>query len=105
MTTQEMLNLIKDSFEVWYNERFVKDESPMTIVINYNDVQTLRIKAYHTITMEVQAVGIRDNSSFTLPLLKLQENYNHGVTSEDEAKIGLTKKMLVEMFRYQQKTA
>ena len=95
MTTQEMLNLIKDSFEVWYNERFVKDESPMAIVINYNDVQT----------MEVQAVGIRDNSSFTLPLLKLQENYNHGVTSEDEAKIGLTKKMLVEMFRYQQKTA
>lgn len=99
-----MLNVVKEGFEAWYNEKFAKD-CPMAIVINYSDMQALRIKAYHTITMDVQAVGIKDNASFTLPLIKLQENYNHGVTSEEEAKIGLTKKVLVEMFRFQQNPA
>ena len=73
----------------------------VSIVINYSDVQTLAIKAYHTITMDVRALSIINGSSKSIPLINLTENYNHGVTTEDEAKLGLTKKMLMEMFSYQ----
>lgn len=98
MNTQEIINLIKDSFESWYNKVYSTNAS---IVINYNDVQTLAIKAYHTITMDVQAVALLNGEAKCNSLIKLQENYNHGVTTEDEAKLGLTKKMLMEMFSYQ----
>ena len=97
METQQIINLIKDSFESWYNKVFMK----ASIIINYSDVQTLSIKAYHTITMEVQAIRIVNGSSKATPLITLKENYNHGITSEEEAKLGLTKKMLSEMFSYQ----
>ena len=97
MDTQQIINLIKESFEAWYNKVFTK----ASIVINYSDVQTLSIKAYHTITMEVQALSIVNGSSKATPLITLTENYNHGITTEDEAKLGLTKKMLMEMFSYQ----
>ena len=97
MDTQQVINLIKDSFEDWYNRVFTK----ASIVINYNDVQTLSIKAYHTISMEVQAISIVNGQSQTKSLISLTENYNHGVTTENEAKLGLTKKMLREMFSYQ----
>ena len=96
----ETLNLIKESFEQWYNGKLQKDEPPVSIAINYSDVQTLSIKAYHTIKLEVQAIGIREGKSFMVPLFMLQENYNHGVTSEQKAKEGLTKKLLIEMFDY-----
>jgi hypothetical protein len=96
----ETLNLIKESFEQWYNGKLQKDEPPVSIAINYSDVQTLSIKAYHTIKFEVQAIGIREGKSFMVPLFMLQENYNHGVTSEQEAKEELTKKLLIEMFDY-----
>lgn len=99
MNTQETINLIKESFEVWYNKTFSKD-SPVSIVINYSDVQTLAIKAFHTVTMEVQALGINNNLSYATSLIKLQENYNHGITSEEEAKLGLTKKLLIELYNY-----
>lgn len=98
MNTQQVINLIKDSFESWYNRVYSTNAS---IVINYSDVQTLAIKAYHTITMDVQALNIVNGSSQAIPLITLKENYNHGVTTEDEAKIGLTKKMLMEMYSYQ----
>ncbi len=97
MDTQQVINLIKDSFEDWYNKVFAK----ASIVVNYSDVQTLSIKAFHTITMEVQAISIVNGSSQATPLITLTENYNHGITTEEEAKLGLTKKMLVEMFNYQ----
>jgi hypothetical protein len=97
MDTQQVINFIKDSFEDWYNKTFTE----ASIVINYSDVQTLSIKAYHTVTMEVQAVSIINGSSKATPLITLTENYNHGVTTEDEAKLGLTKKMLMKMFSYE----
>ena len=98
MDTQQFINLIKESFESWYNKVYSTNAS---IVINYSDVQTLAIKAYHTITMDVQAISIINGSSEATPLIILKENYNHGVTSESEAKLGLTKKMLMEMYSYQ----
>lgn len=98
MDTQQVINLIKNSFEDWYNKVYSTKDS---IVINYSDVQNLAIKAYHTITMDVQAISIVKGSSQATQLITLTENYNHGVTTEDEAKLGLTKKMLMEMFSYQ----
>ena len=97
MDTQQIIDFIKDSFEDWYNRIYPK----ASIVINYSDVQTLSIKAYHTITIEVQAISIVNGSSKATQLISLTENYNHGVTTEEEAKLGLTKKMLMEMFSYQ----
>ena len=98
MDTQQVINLIKESFESWYNKVY---DSKVSIVINYSDVQTLAIKAYHTITMDVQAINIVNGQSENRSLITLTENYNHGVITEDEAKLGLTKKMLMEMFSYQ----
>lgn len=97
MDTQQIINFIKESFEAWYNNVFTK----ASIVINYSDVQKLSIKAYHTITVEVQAISISDNQVQNCCLIKLQENYNHGVTTEEEAKLGLMKKMLIQMFSYE----
>lgn len=98
------LNVIKESFESWYNDRLQADEWPVSIVINYSDTQTLSMKAYHTVTVEVQAISIRNEKSAIVPLFKLQENYNHGVTSEEEAKEGMMKKLLIQMFNYPEST-
>ena len=103
MNTTEALTIIKESFESWYNSKLQANEKPVSIVINYRDMQKLAIKAYHTIQMDVQAIGIKDGKSFTTPLLELHENYNHGVTSELEAKDNLTRKMLIKMFDYTSK--
>lgn len=104
MNTTETLNIIEESFKTWYNSKLQENEKPVSIVISYSDVQVLAIKAYHTIKMEVQAIGIQNGKSFVTPLLKLQENYNHGVTTEQEAKDGLTKKLLIQMFDYPSST-
>jgi hypothetical protein len=101
MGTTETINIIKNSFETWYNKNYAKD-SQVSIVINYKDVQALSIKAFHTISFEVVALGIRDNLSYTQPLITLQENYNHGITSEQEAKDSLTEKLLMKMYGYRQ---
>ena len=98
MDTQQFINLIKESFESWYNKVY---STKVSIVINYKDVQTLAIKAYHTITMDVQALDIINGSSKATQLITITENYNHGVTSEEEAKAGITKKVLMQMFSYQ----
>ena len=49
MGNLEMLELIKDSFERWYNKHCA--EKPVSVVINYSDIQTLSIKAFHTVTV------------------------------------------------------
>ena len=97
MDTQQVLNLIKESFELWYNR---KNATKASVVINYNDTQSLPIKAFHTITMDVQAVSIVNGQAQTESLIALKENYNHGLLTEDEAKLGLVRKMLVKMFDF-----
>lgn len=101
MGTTETIDIIKNSFEAWYNRTYSTD-SPVSIAINYSDVQTLSIKAFHTIRFEVVALGIKDNLSYSKSLITLQENYNHGITSEQEAKDSLTEKLLMEMYGYRQ---
>lgn len=95
----DILSIIQESFTTWYNEHV--SQTPVSIVIRYNDLQTLRIKAYHTVTMEVSVLGTKDNLSFASPLLKLQENYNHGVITEEEAKEAMVKKLLISLYDYQ----
>jgi hypothetical protein len=51
--------------------------------------------------MEVQAVSIVNGQAKNKSLISLTENYNHGVTTEEEAKLGITNKMLMEMYSYQ----
>lgn len=91
------LELIKSSFEKWYNAFVSPDES---LVINYSDEQTLLVKAYHKATISLMAVGIKDNMSYTKPLFNISENYNHGITSESEAKFNMMQKLLVTIFDY-----
>lgn len=93
------LELIKNSFEKWYNTTQPKDKN-VSIAINYSDEQTLVIKAYHKVTITMMAIGIRDNLSYTLPLLSVTQNYNHGVTSEEEAKETITTHFLSKLFLY-----
>lgn len=99
MDTTNTLTLIKDSFESWYNKQH-PENSPVSIAINYSDEQKLSIKAYHTITMQVDVIGISKGEAYTCTVIKLQENYNHGVTTEQEAKDGLTMKLLEKLYGY-----
>ena len=99
MDSTNTLTLIKDSFELWYNKKHSEDK-PVSIAINYSDEQKLSIRAYHTITLQVDVIGIKDGESYTKQLIVLQENYNHGVTSEQEAKDALTAKLLEKLYGY-----
>lgn len=91
----DKLTIIKNSFEDWYN---ATNHTNVSIVINYSDEQTLFVKAYHKVTITMSAIGIKNGLSYTIPLLSISENYNHGVTSEQEAKDGITKKFLNNLF-------
>lgn len=95
----ETINVIKKSFELWYNT-YVSKDNQASIVINYSDVQTLTIKAYHKACIEMQAIEIVEGQSRVIPVIKLEENYNHGTTSEEEAKEKMVKKLLMEIFKY-----
>lgn len=99
MGTTETIDIIKNSFEAWYNKTYSTD-SPVSIAINYSDVQTLLIKAYHKVTIKMVAVGIKNGLSYTVTLLETSENYNHGVTSEEEAKQYITQRFLTDVFEY-----
>lgn len=95
----DSLSLIKSGFEQWYNRQLNHGEK-VSVVISYSDEQTLLIKAYHKVTVRLAVIGIRDNLSYTLPLLSVSENYNHGVTSEEEVKEHVTSKFLSEVLDY-----
>lgn len=91
------LDLIKSSFESWYRSHV---DNKASIVINYSDEQTLLIKAYHKVTVSMIAIGIKDNLSYTVPLIEVSENYNHGVTTEEEAEESVTKTFLIKILDY-----
>lgn len=93
------LNIIRDSFESWYNMTFQKD-SPISAVINYSDEQRLSIKAIHTARIELCIIGIKDNLSYVVPIASIQENYNHGLMSGDEMKEKMVSKLLSELYNY-----
>lgn len=94
------LELIRQSFEQWYNSKLRSSSEKVSIVTNYSDEQTLRLKAFHKVTIKMAAVGIKDGMSYTILLLEVTENYNHGVTSEQEAEEMITQKFLKELFDY-----
>lgn len=92
----ETLNIIKESFEKWYNQNVATSREE--IVINYSDTQNFTIKAIHTVNLEMCAIGINNGMSYTKLLLKIQENYNHGEMGEETAREEMMKKMLEEMY-------
>lgn len=91
------LTLIKDSFKLWYNNAF---STNVEVVINYSDEQRLSIKAIHTAKMELCVVGIKEGMSYILPIESLQENYNHGIKSEEEEKEHMTLRFLSKLYSY-----
>lgn len=99
-----ILQIIKISFEEWYNKNIAKDNYA-SIVINYKDAQTLTHKAYHTVTLEMTAVHIENEQPVVTPLITLKENYNHGVTSEEEIKERMTEKLMKELYGYKDAVA
>ena len=92
------LNLIKESFESWYNER--QPGNPISVVANYSDTQPYSIKAFHQVCLEMQIEGIETVKSYIQPVFTLKENYNHGETTEEEAKSRMLKKLLMELYGY-----
>ena len=96
----DKLTIIKNSFEDWYN---TINHTNVSILINYSDEQTLRIKAYHKVTLSMHIISIKDNMSYSYPLITLTENYNHGVTSEEEAKDNMICSLLKEVYSYASK--
>ena len=94
------LNLIKESFEQWYNSELPKGSPKRVAVLNYSDEQTLKIKAYHKVTVSLMVVGIKENLHYTIPIIELSEHYNHGVTTPDEAQEEAMKHFLVRLFDY-----
>ena len=91
------LELIKESFEKWYNSN---TPHRVSIVINYSDEQSILIKAYHKATIKMCAIGIKENLSYLLPLIVLSNNYNHGTTTEEEAKEQTTMLFLSAVLEY-----
>lgn len=94
---EKTLKIIKESFEKWYQEFW---KVPVTIVINYSDVQNLRLKAIHTATVEVSSVFIQENQSITQGLFKLTRNYNHGETTASEVQEELLRELLIDIYSY-----
>lgn len=94
---ESSLELIKRSFEEWYNSI---QPDKMSIVTNYKDEQTLVVKAYHKATISMVAVGIKNGSAQVIPLFEISENYNHGITSEEETRTNLTQTLLVKILNF-----
>ena len=92
----DTIDIIKESFETWYN----KNHEDSSIIINYSDTQTMSIKAIHTACIEMIAVGVDGELATVTNILKLKENYNHGVTSEQEAKDMMATKLLIGLYDY-----
>lgn len=102
MSTHNPFSLIKESFEAWYNTTYQQSAS---IVINYSDLQKYKIKAIHTSAVELAAVWIHEGKSYIRPLISLQENYNHGLISEEEAKENILRQLLVKLYDFQRHVA
>jgi len=98
-TFMDITDIIKESFEKWYNTTVSKDH-PASFAINYSDQQTLTLKAYHRVCVEMVVIELVDGVSQMTPLFKIEENYNHGVMSEEEAKSNMMKKLLMEIYEH-----
>ena len=99
MYTTNIIDIVKDSFENWYNKHITPD-SPVSILINYKDEQRLSMRAIHTSTIEVQAIGIKDDITVISSIVSLSDNYNHGRMTEQEAKDNMVKKLLEWLYSF-----
>ena len=92
MTTSE---IISKGFESWINER---SKDKVSVLIDYSDKQNLSIKAYHKTHAGLVVIGTRDSESYTETLASVDGFYNHGVTTESEAKEQMLARLVKEMF-------
>lgn len=93
------LELIKKSFERWYNAQTPYSEK-VSVLISYRDEQNLVMKAYHRVTADLSLIYIKNRMSYTSCLCSVTDTYNHGVTSEQDAKDALMSKLLEELLHY-----
>jgi hypothetical protein len=96
----EDLELIRKSFEEWYNSGVIEKKNKVSIVLSYSDEQSLLIKSYHKVSLRMIAVGIKNHMSYTFPFVNLTEHYNHGVTGEEDARVSITKKLLHSLYAF-----
>lgn len=89
------INTIAKGFENWINK---DSKNKVSVFIDYRDEQTLAIKAYHKVHADLVIIGIHKLLSFNRVLVSVEDTYNHGVTTEEEAKEKLMEKLLEEMF-------
>lgn len=89
------LDLITKSLESYLKVKLC--DSSLSVVSNYSDEQSLPIKSYHKATATLAMVTIHGGNTNTVPLLSLSENYNHGTTTEEEAKDSLLKMLLIRI--------
>lgn len=94
---QQTLNIIKSSFESWYNKTF---SANISVAINYSDIQTLAIKAFHTVNIDVVILSTVGGKPSVVPIITLKENYNHGEITEEEMQIKMSEKLLIEIYNY-----
>lgn len=97
MESYDIFTPIKESFELWYNAS-VSKSNPVSVAINYSDTQTLSVKAYHKAQVEMCLISAIDGKSTITPFISLEENYNHGITTEQEAKENMAKKLLTNIY-------
>ena len=94
----DTIDIIKNSFEKWYNEHIA--ESKTSIAISYSDTQELSIKAYHKSVIRVNAITIKEGQSQSIEILMIERPYNHGVTSEEDAKAQALMVLLEKLYNY-----
>ena len=94
-TIMKPLELISKSLESYLKVKLC--DSSLSVVANYSDEQSLPIKSYHKATVTVAMVSIRNGNAYTTPVLSVSENYNHGTTSEEEAKDSILKMLLIRI--------
>ena len=89
------LELISKSLESYLKVKLC--DNSLSVVANYSDEQSLPIKSYRKATVTVAAVSIRNGNAYTDQILSISENYNHGTTSEEEAKDSILKMLLIRI--------
>ena len=95
----ETLDIIKESFETWYNQSQGEKTSVGFFARNrLNGVWG----TWRRIDSAPRVYHVEKDGTVCGVVLAVNEteNYNHGITSEQEAKDMLTRKLLVELYNY-----
>ena len=87
--------IISKGFESWINTKL---NDKVSVLIDYKDEQKLSMKSYHKASAKLVLLGIHDSKSYEKTLISVENVYNHGTTTEAEAKEQLLSRLVGEMF-------